>query len=390
MRLNSRPLLTCLLAMIAAAGCDDTFMPIAPTDRNFSIFGYLDASADTQWIRMMPIRSTTLTAPGPLGATVTLENVATGRVVELRDSVFRFLGNPDVGSDGVFLHNYWTTERIEPGATYRFSAKLDAGKTSEAAVAIPPEYQVEVWLAQGQNRPSFVRLVGLRHVAFVETVTYFQDTCGAGVQSIPSDITPTDSDTQMVPLPRLNTYRAGCGDAEIDSRDLFIVGSGAEWPKGRDYATGRLAVPDTMSNVSNSVGYLGGVLTETVPYESCRIINADPTDYCKLRYDATVATLSGTVTDVVCTGEGVAGASVELTELDPVPPAKRKVRFTNTARSGAYTISALETGRYALRVSHTSFDPIEDYLEHTDTLAFAPGEQQTYDVSLRRSTCPSR
>jgi hypothetical protein len=215
--------------------------------------------------------------------------------------------------------------------------------------------------------------------------------CGAGVQSIPSDITPADADVQMISLPRLGTYRTGCGDAEIDRRDLLIVGSGAEWPKGREYSPGRLGVPDTMSNVSNSIGYLGGVLTKLVPYESCRIINGDPSDYCKLRYDATVATLSGTVTDVVCTHGGVAGASVELTELDPVPPAKRRLRSANTAHSGEYAISALEPGRYALRVSRfIRDDPLEQYEEQIDTLTFAPGEHRTYDVALRRSTCPSR
>jgi hypothetical protein len=308
----------------------------------------------------------------------------------MRDSVFRFLGNPDVGSDGVFLHNFWTTEPIEPGATYRFSAKFDADRASEAVVAIPPDYGVEVWLAQGQNRTNFLRLAGLRHVAFVETVTGFHDTCGVGVQHAPFEAGSADSDTQMISIPRQGTGRIGCGEPEIDTRDLFIAGSGAEWPRGRGYSPGKLSVSDTTSNVSNSVGYLGGVLTRIIPYESCRIINADPSEYCKLRYSDEVATVSGIVTDVVCTREGVAGASVELTELDPVPPAKRRVRSANTAHSGEYAISALEAGRYALRVSRFIRDnPLEQYYEHTDTVEFAAGEHRSYDVGLRRSTCPS-
>ena len=43
-------------------------------DLKFSVFGYLDASADTQWIRVMPLRTLVTTTPEPLGARVTLRN----------------------------------------------------------------------------------------------------------------------------------------------------------------------------------------------------------------------------------------------------------------------------------------------------------------------------
>jgi hypothetical protein len=339
----------------------------------------------------MPIRPTALTEPGPLGATVTLENLETGGVVELRDSVFRFLGNPDVGSDGTFLHNYWTTERIEPGTTYRFSLKPDAGETAEADVAMPPEYQVEVWIAQSQTRANLLRLVGLRHVAFVETLAYLRDECGLGIKRFSAEITPTDSTVQRIPLPGTNARREGCGTPAVEKGEIFIVGSGAEWPRGRRYAPRSLSVSDSTSNVSNAVGFLGGVLTRLVPYERCQIINADPSEYCDLRYDdPTVATLRGTVTDPVCTGEGVAGATVALRQLDPVPPAKARLRFMDTNVSGAYEIGALEPGRYALGVSrYILYDPLDQYEEHVDTLTFAPGEQRTYDVGLRRYLCPT-
>ena len=391
-RVNPRSFLVCIVVAIVAAGCDQTFVPIAPSDRYFSVSGYLDASRDTQWIRVMPIRDVIPTSPGPLGATVTLENIGTGQIVELQDSVFRFSGNPDVGSAGVFLHNFWTTERIEPAATYRFSAKWDAERTAEANVEIPPDYQVEVWLIQSSEGADLLRLTGLRHVAFIDVVTHAYDECGPSVQHISLEVASADSDVQMVPVHKPSVSREGCGTPLIEKQELWIVGSGAAWPSNQAYSAETLGVPDSLSNISHSVGYLGGVLTKLIPYENCRIPYASLRDYCQLRYDAAAATLKGTVTDILCTGEGVAGATVELRELDPVSPALPKSRFTSAGRSGEYEIGALVAGgRYALTVSRfIKADPKDQYEEHTDTLVFASGESLTYDVDLRRLECPSQ
>jgi hypothetical protein len=193
-----------------------------------------------------------------------------------------------------------------------------------------------------------------------------------------------------IPVYRRFIGRDGCDGVSIEKRELRVVGSGSEWPAGRKYSPGRLGVPDAPSNVSNSVGYLGGVLTKLLPYENCQIIGRDPPAYCKLRYDASVASVRGTVTDVLCTGGAVAGATVELRELDPALPANPRVRFTDTNRLGEFEIGALEPGRYALLVSrYIVSSPLDQYEEHRDTLEFAAGEHATYGVGLRRLECPS-
>lgn len=98
-----------------AGACDTPFEPIAEGDVRFPVFGYLDASADTQWIRVMPIRPLATTSPDSFGITVTLEDLGTGRVIPLRDSLFPFThhADADVGSAGTYVHDFWTTETIE-------------------------------------------------------------------------------------------------------------------------------------------------------------------------------------------------------------------------------------------------------------------------------------
>jgi hypothetical protein len=396
---NPPSLLALIFVMMVATSCNESFTPIEPSDLQFSVYGYLDASADTQWIRVMPIRPLVLTSPDPLEATVTLEHLGTGRIIELRDSVFRFSQyNAQVGSDGVYLHNFWTTERIEPGATYQFSAKRDGERPSEAVVEIPPDYEVEVWIRQNRSPTGDrVRLVGLKHVALVRAASYYYDTCGSGVDRIaffPAH--PADSGVLVVPVSKRQRFRDGCGTPEVEKRELLVVGSGAAWPAGQEFSASGLGVPNVPSTISNSLGFLGGVLTKTIPYEDCYLDSRRPvTDYCKLRYDAASATLRGTLRDAVC-GGGVARADVRLGEINPEPPALPKIRSTRSNRSGEFQIGALEAGRrYALSVRRIAYDeegrPFDEYQEHTNTLEFAPGEQATYDAELRRlDPCPKR
>jgi hypothetical protein len=321
-----------------------------------------------------------------------VEQVETGKVIELRDSMFRFSpSDPDVGSEGVYLHNYWTIERIEPGATYRFTAQREGEVAAEAEVKIPLNYDVEVWLSQPGGDGDRVRLSGLKHVAMVVGLWHvYGGPCGDGVQRIPFGAGSANSDVQTISISRALNSREGCGRPEVEKRELMIVGSGAPWPLQGDYSTTGLGVPDGPSNISNSVGFLGGVLTRRVPYENCEILGANPSrEPCRLHYDENSVTLRGTVRNAACADAGrLSGAPVELREINPDPAANRKLRFTTSDRTGEYEIGALEAGvRYYLRVRRKAEDQYDGYREHTDTLQFAAGEQATYDVDLLRYGC---
>lgn len=387
------PARACLLALsLLFPACDSSFSPIAEHDLQFSIFGYFDASADTQWIRLMPVRATTVTAPSSLEATVTLEHLGSGRIIELRDSLFRFSpANPDIGSEGQYLHNFWTDERIEPGAEYRFTAQRPGEPPSEALISIPEEYGFEVWF--GPDVPGaqdMVRLEGLRHVAFVFVVTSFVNDCGPVVQRFPFDIGPPEADIRMIRVYRRIRYPDGCGAPRSVDYQLQVVASGAPWPEEGEYSPAGLGFPAEASNISNSVGFVGGVLTKTVPYEGCRLVNpADPSDHCRVRYNGSSATLRGVVLNTTCGGNPIEDASVELQEVKPDPQQTRKVRFTSTDSSGRFEIAGLDEGtRYALTVrKYELYDPFNRFREHGDTVQFAAGEEASYGVGMEALSC---
>jgi hypothetical protein len=381
-----------LAAVTTLAGCEESFSPIQPSELQFSVYGYLDAAADTQWIRVTPIRPTLFTSPEPLGATVTLERVGSGRVVELRDSVFDYSQrDPEIGSDGVYAHNYWTAEPIETGAAYRFSARRGDALASETVVQIPADYDLEVWLAQEQaTRGDYVRIVGLKYVAFVGTTTRFHDRCGPGTEDTSFPVDSVDGDVHTVTITRAFRVRGGCGAPEVERQEVQVVGSGAPWPSDRALGVGEEVVTGPPSGLSNSVGFLAGVLTKRVPYEDCEL---DPpvVDHCRLVYDASAATLAGTIRDARCGDAPVPGATVRLRELSVVPA---RIRTARTDPSGAFQIGALGAGsRYALSIRRTVGDgdrTVDEYEEHADTLEFASGGRVAYDVGLHRlGPCPA-
>src|SRR5690606_10564943 len=105
-----------LFSMLAA--CDQAFDPAQAHDKYFSMIGVLDLDADTQWIRVMPIRESVESFPSEADAEVHLELLGSGRTIVLRDSLMRYSSpNPELEAD-LWAHNFWTTETILPDTVY--------------------------------------------------------------------------------------------------------------------------------------------------------------------------------------------------------------------------------------------------------------------------------
>jgi hypothetical protein len=380
-------LAACLCVALVLAACDESFGPIAPSELGFSVFGYLDASADTQCIRVMPIRPLKVTSQDAFAATVTLEHLGTGRIIELRDSLFRFSSylDPALGSEGQYVHNFWTLEDIEPGASYRFSARREGKEPAEAVVEVPRDYEVEVAIMQFPDYLSSdsLQITRVKHVPFVVMLVDFSDACGMGVARKQYKTSSADDEAHVTAISRFAfPARPGCGVPEIKNWRLWIVGSEAAWPVRAEYSPRGLGESGRTSNVTNAVGFVGGVLTKLIPYENCgfQSAGAPVPDYCRLRYNRETATVSGTVRDTGCSDGPIEGATVQLTELDRDPA---RVRTVFNTQAGKFLIGALEPGiPHLLRASAPEGEPIYVYGTHTDTLTFMPGQQVEYDISL--------
>jgi len=397
----------CLCVAPVVAACDQSFEPIAPSELAFSVFGYLDASADTQWVRVLPIRPLAVTSRDELGVTVTLEHLGTGRIVELRDSLFKFslYADPDLGSEGAYAHNFWTLEKIEPGATYRFSARQEGQEPAEAVVEIPLDYEVEVAIDQfptSRGASDSLWITGLKHLPFLTASAHFYDGCEpSGITVRYPGHSADDGNFQIAITKPQVTPRTGCGRPWVANRELWMAGSEAAWPDA-GYSAGALGGSGRTSNVTNAVGFLGGVLTKVIPYENCTFQTGGVglPDYCRLRYNPETATVTGTVRETLCGDGPLDSVTVQLTELGPNPA---RIRTVLTTRAGEFVIGALEPGIPHFLKARAPLIPVDSIFDlrtfsyvytewadvhtiPTDTLTFTPGQRVAYDIDLERLT----
>lgn len=128
------PAVLSALILLVSPGCDTSVSPFAKTDRAFSVWGYLDARADTQRVRVEPVQDSALAGSGPFEARVTTENLATGETVTWQQAA------PPIGEE-VTAYTYWTTAPIEAEAAYRFAVRRpEDGATTTAEVSTPADF----------------------------------------------------------------------------------------------------------------------------------------------------------------------------------------------------------------------------------------------------------
>lgn len=125
-----RYLILLLLLAFALAACDNSFEPINadPTDF-FAVFGYLDTAADTQFVRVSPLREA-LEPSGERPVRVSTLRLGTGAEVAWRDSLVRL----DDGQTGLL---FYAQLPVGPGDSYQLDVEGAEGEVTRAVTQVP-------------------------------------------------------------------------------------------------------------------------------------------------------------------------------------------------------------------------------------------------------------
>ncbi len=273
----SAPLRTCLLvACLAGAlvsgGCAETFEPFQENERYFSIYGYLDAAADTQFVAVTALRRAVTPDTAPLDAVVALERLETGAAVQWRDSLFRFSN----GSEG---HVFWSKEAVQPGGRYLFTVTRSDGATSSTTVRLPapfPDPELRTNLVPfSPAPPPRLQTIGLRGLEKLVDlrIVYTLRTEEGGVSesvtlSYVDQVRPSGEDRLALAFDAYGDLAAlfpGRCPQALSAR--VIVGGGtSDWPDFFRMDDEMLSDPDLTDQVLNGMGFLGGAIRWERPW----------------------------------------------------------------------------------------------------------------------------
>ncbi|MEX2601819.1 MAG: hypothetical protein WD355_09240 [Balneolaceae bacterium] len=279
-------LLLLLTGLLSLSGCNETFEPWIENDRyHFSIYGYLDSSADTQWVRVMPVREDFLLDPEqPIDATVTLEHIETGETVVMSDSLFTY-------PHGVYAYNYWTTMKLKPEQTYRVVVTRSDEAASQATTTLPADFptpSVRIHFTSGIPNEAFVFIEDVEQLADVQTIyfaryaetneeyivarSHLKDSVRTATGDLLIVMDPAEDYQyvgtffQLIPPVAINHF------LRPDSRyepHIFIAAAGPDYQYFPNIHEHVFALPEGVSNIENGVGYLAGIVSKTIPYKNC-------------------------------------------------------------------------------------------------------------------------
>ncbi len=271
----------CFLAclFLALSACDETFQPLQDNERHsFSIYGYLDASADTQWVRVTPVREQLEQSTIKPQMEVTLNHLQNEGTTVMNDSLFQF-------PDGFHILNAWTTTDIEPGQTYRLQAERPDGGASSVTVTTPDDFPMPRMEGSRCNVKLVIegveRLVDVQyrwHVRISRPGLVFETLWTVPFRDrISRDSSGEFSVWISIPLARdrvaerLETFSDNITVQVLDSH-IFVAAAGPEWIGNEEIESLddlEYALPEIFSNVEGGTGFVVGIVSKTIPDDQC-------------------------------------------------------------------------------------------------------------------------
>lgn len=287
-----------LSCFIFAVGCNQTFEPLQENDKYFfTIYGYLDASADTQWVRIVPPRKQLDAPPEVPEMLVTLENTETGETVIMKDSLFS-------SGSGFNYINFYTSMDVEPQQTYRVQAEHPDGRASQTTVSTPGEFPTPMFF---KDKFAFVDrhihqiiITGVAKENLIDVQTWwFARREGEEIRkftfSYRNRVEKIDTyggayvadvvfeEEEEAVLKEFNVPSFFGSDVELLDQQIYVAIAGPEWneeiPSFDDLVYSQ---PGILSNIENGLGYMVGIYSKVIPYKTCHTANRSQVIPCEV------------------------------------------------------------------------------------------------------------
>lgn len=255
-----RPALLALAAAALLAGCEVPLDPTVESDRYFTLSGYLDTEADTQWVRVEPVTPTIDPVAGPIDVDVAL--VGPGGEAPFQQRVATLARAP--------AHLFWTTADVAPAQTYQVVVRRPDGATTRARV-LTPDPDPPPQLYDGPDEcPARLTLTSTQRVgdAFI---TY--RLAGTPPRTIRVDrrdrVFRFEGDHVMTAYYGSDAEANGLNPLDVLnpalSAEMTLAIVSTAWPE--DVELEEALVPTDRTDVEGGFGFVGGATVWRVPFQ---------------------------------------------------------------------------------------------------------------------------
>lgn len=262
-------LFVCILFSSLLAGCENSFEPIKDNNLyNYSMYGILDLTADTHWVRVMPLRNTIFRDSMGNDATVRLIRESTGQTEQLEDTLLRLAQN-------TYVWNFWTTTQLQPSEDYTVTAESPEGEITFATASIPADFPPpEIYYRENTENchiiiDSIVERLVVAEITYEFQIEHNDETTSVirfPISHIRSVQDALGGDHELVINNDIATLAAehNVSPSQIInlSGELLLVSADSNWTEldmtGAD-------LPGENSNVQNGLGIVTGIVSKTFP-----------------------------------------------------------------------------------------------------------------------------
>lgn len=263
-----------LLGGLVLTSCDDqTLDPIEEDSGLYSFYGTLEVGKSPNVVRIRNSNEPFLSPSDSFDGTVTFEDLETGEVTTLRDSVVEFSGN--------FTHNFIIENEIEHNREYLLTATRSDGETVRSVASTPGSTEILFMPDESINCETAVDF-RFQNVVNPETVqieiqVFHNDQDVSAPLSVfidELDYSNNDNEMRMVLSPRnllvevftpilpdnpnFNPFNLfptiNCNDLQVREITIEYTHFGSEWSVGRP---GRGLIDFESGDVENGIGFFG-------------------------------------------------------------------------------------------------------------------------------------
>ncbi len=284
-------------SLLATQGCEESVDAIVGTEIPYTIWGFMNAGADTQTVRVFPIEDDLIPNSSiPLDAKVFSTDLTTGERREWTYEKVRF-------DSLISGHIFWSPFRAEYQHRYRLEVVRSDGNMSSAEATVPSEVQFDIGINDGSTKipvtitGDIPNLVGLRVTYNALNVpprqafpvgTIIQPAVSFPVSIIYDNALIEQENQWSIEIDMARDfiavnqiYGANClitpttgsaPDIWLRTIEFTALAADSSWaPPGGIFDPNVLAVPGTFSNVENGYGFFGagqGIRYEWTPNQS--------------------------------------------------------------------------------------------------------------------------